>query len=95
MSGKICVKDIDLRKLVEELWKNAEYSVFCNQSENQPEFDWKVAMKQIKPGGFLEHVCGMTSFRYEDDGTKHKQQGELKGLLKRCGFSNKRSVTKL
>ena len=43
----------------------------------------------------LEHVCGMTSFRYEDDGTKHKQQGELKGLLKRCGFSNKRSVTKL
>ena len=58
MSGKICVKDIDLRKLVEELWKNAEYSVFCNQSENQPEFDWKVAMKQIKPGGFLEHVCG-------------------------------------
>ena len=44
--------------------------------------------------GFLEHVCGMTSFRYEEDGTKHKQQGELKGLLKRCGFSNS-SVTKL
>tara|TARA_B100000161_G_C33461869_1_gene373907 strand:+ start:330 stop:617 length:288 start_codon:yes stop_codon:yes gene_type:complete len=58
MSGKICIKDIDLRKLVEELWKNAEYSLFSNQGENRPEFDWKLAIKQIKPGGLLEHICG-------------------------------------
>ena len=44
--------------------------------------------------GFLEHVCGMTSFAYEEDGSKHKQQGELKGLLKEYGF-HKSQVTKL
>ena len=44
--------------------------------------------------GFLEHICGMTSFAYEEDGSKHKQQGELKGLLKEYGF-HKSHVTKL
>ena len=45
--------------------------------------------------GFLENVCGMTSFLYEADGTKHKQQGELTGLLQKFGFKNKDCVTKL
>ena len=45
--------------------------------------------------GFLETVCGMTSFVYEADGTKHKQQGELTGLLQKFGFENKDCVTKL
>jgi hypothetical protein len=58
MSGKICVKDIDLRKLVEELWNNASYSIFCKEYENKPKFDWKIAIKEIKPGGYLEHICG-------------------------------------
>ena len=58
MSGKICVKNIDLRKLIEELWNNAKYNIFYNQSEKQPKFDWNIAIKEIKPGGYLEHICG-------------------------------------
>lgn len=58
MSGKISVKDINPRELVEELWKNANYNIFCNQPEKQPKFDWKIAIKEIKPGGYIEHVCG-------------------------------------
>ena len=54
MSGKISVKDINLRTLVEELWKSAEYNIFSNKQE----FDWNIAIKQIRPGGYLEHICG-------------------------------------
>ncbi len=80
MSGKICVKDIDLRKLVEELWKNANYSVFCNQSENQPEFDWNIAIKQIKPGGYLEHICGkILKVFINNDHIEHSNYDRLYG----------------
>ena len=58
MSNIINIKNINIRIVIEELQKKAEYSINFKNKTNLPSFNWKQAIKEVKPNGYLEHICG-------------------------------------
>ena len=57
MSNIINIKNINNRSVIEELWKKAEYSIHFRNKPNLPKFNWNQAIKEVKPNGYLEHIC--------------------------------------
>ena len=58
MSTEIDIKDLELKKVIYQLWKFAEYSSFYNNVEDKPEFNFKNGAKDVKPGGQINNFCG-------------------------------------
>ena len=58
MSNIINIKDKNIRTIIEELWNKAEYSINSKNKSNLPLFNWKQVIKESKPNGYLEHICG-------------------------------------
>ena len=56
---KISIKNINIKSLIHELWINAEYSGYLDSSNlKKPDFNWEIGIKQVKPGGYIDHFCG-------------------------------------
>ena len=61
MSIEIDIRNLNIRNVIEELWKYAEYSSIYNDSMiKKPDFNWEQGIKNVKPGGYLENFCGKT-----------------------------------
>lgn len=58
MSTEISIRNLELKKIIHELWKNADYSPFYKNDENKPKFDYLLGIKSVKPNGYIEHFCG-------------------------------------
>jgi len=59
MSTNINIADKDLKIIIKELWNNANYiNIYENLNLDRPEFNWKLGIKEVKPGGYLEVFCG-------------------------------------
>ena len=59
MNNKIDTRNLDIKIVIKELWKHADFSNFYKDYKiTKPDFIWEKGIKNIKPGGYLEIFCG-------------------------------------